>query len=291
MTCSPLLGILLLASACATQAEAAKSKRPPSAPNERLQTAAVNGVELAYTIDGSGPPLLLVHRFLSSHAEWSKQLALYTKHFKVIAVDLRGHGGSTNPSRLYSHREAAADLSALLEKLKVEPVNAIGVSGGSIVLLHLALQHPEQVKRLVLLGTGNFVPADQRAVFNMTADALPPEEWKKLRAVHTRGDDQIRMLFEQFKTYVVRDDDIAFTPPMLAKIAAPSLLVQADGDKLIPVTQLVMMAAAMPKSHLWVIPSSDTHLPFDAMQPEISAAAVEFFTRDQSKLEKTWRVH
>lgn len=118
----------------------------------------VSGVRLRYVDEGSGPPLLLVHGLGASHTDWQKQIEFYSRVFRVIAPDLRGHGG-TEGEGPYNVERMATDLSLLLEQLKVGSFFLIGHSMGGAVALQLALFKPERVKKLILADTlPSFVP-------------------------------------------------------------------------------------------------------------------------------------
>ncbi|HYI06084.1 MAG TPA: alpha/beta fold hydrolase, partial [Reyranella sp.] len=117
------------------------------APAETLRT---NGVELEYHISGSGEPLLLIHGFGSciDHS-WGWIAPELAKSYRVIAVNQRGHGRSTNPSGKFTHAQSAEDIRSLMDALGVKSANAIGYSSGGMTLLHLATRYPDRVSKLV----------------------------------------------------------------------------------------------------------------------------------------------
>ena len=94
----------------------------------------------AYEVRGDGPPLLLLHGFFGSSGDWVHlfDVDALSKRWRLIMPDARGHGRSTNPSGLVTHRQAADDIRALLEHLAVDRFKAVGVSFGGNILLHLA---------------------------------------------------------------------------------------------------------------------------------------------------------
>src|SRR5882762_8457650 len=101
----------------------------------------VNGCSLHYDDRGDGEPLLLLHGGTGIGADWA---LVFTggdpNGFRVIVPDLRGHGRSTNPSRAFTFRQAAKDIFALLDRLGIQRVKAIGLSMGAKTLLHMATQ-------------------------------------------------------------------------------------------------------------------------------------------------------
>lgn len=109
---------------------------------------------------GSGPPLLLLHGFPETHACWHRIAPRLAEAHRVVAPDLRGYGASEAPpggplGEGYTKREMAADLIALMADLGHERFVVVGHDRGARVAYRLALDHPEQVIRAVLL---NVVP-------------------------------------------------------------------------------------------------------------------------------------
>jgi pimeloyl-ACP methyl ester carboxylesterase len=119
--------------------------------SERIET--LNGVELYFEIHGSGEPLVLLHGFSGCSQDWSPLIAGGSPHFQLIAPDMRGHGRSGVLRAPFRHRDAAADIFALLDHLGIGAFKGLGVSGGGNVLLHLAAQQPERVQAMVLATT------------------------------------------------------------------------------------------------------------------------------------------
>lgn len=97
----------------------------------------------------SDPALLLLHGFTGSGLNW-QDVALKLEGWRIIAPDLPGHGGTAAPAG--GMREVADDLVSLLDQLDVDQAVVIGYSLGGRLALHLALQAPERVRALVLLG-------------------------------------------------------------------------------------------------------------------------------------------
>src|SRR6266542_556151 len=85
-----------------------------------MQTAQVNGTELAYRDEGQAQPLLLIHAFPLSSAMWEDQLDAPATHFRVTAPALRGRGVTARGARPAKHDQHAADLAGLLDHLGIE---------------------------------------------------------------------------------------------------------------------------------------------------------------------------
>lgn len=111
----------------------------------------LNGARIHYERSGSGFPLLFIHAGIADSRMWEPQANAWAARFEMIRPDLRGFGGSELPPMPYSMR---VDLIALLDHLGVERAHVIGCSMGGTVAIDLALEHPERVKRLVLIASG-----------------------------------------------------------------------------------------------------------------------------------------
>lgn len=112
-------------------------------------------VSIFYTTHGSdsGPSIILIHGWACDSHDWSHQIPLLESlGFRVIALDLRGHGRSSAPSSIsdYSMRAFVGDVVALLEHLQTGPSIVMGHSMGTVIASILAVEHPALVKALIL---------------------------------------------------------------------------------------------------------------------------------------------
>ncbi len=209
-----------------------------------------------YEIRGEGEPLLLLHGFTGTGADWRHIFKEPPAGFKLVIPDLRGHGRSANPSTTFTFRQCALDIFALLDELKIERFSAIGLSGGALTLLHMATQQPARIEAMVLVSATHYFPAQARAIMGqMTVESRTGEEWAVMRQRHVQGDDQIRALWMNVNAMKDSVDDMNFTPPYLATIAARTLIVHGDRDPLYPVNIAVEMYASIPRSYLWIVPN------------------------------------
>jgi pimeloyl-ACP methyl ester carboxylesterase len=243
-------------------------------------TIEVNGFQLYYEDRGTGEPLLLLHGGTGAGADWQH---VFTSGdpagFRVIVPDLRGHGRSTNPSKAFTFRQAAADMLALLDRLGIQRVKAIGLSAGAKTLLHMATRQPGRVDAMVLVSATPYFPAQVRvAMAQLTVEAFSDADWAVQRQRHVHGDDQIRMLFEQMRGLKDSYDDMAFTPPLLGTIAARTLVVHGDRDPLYPVEMAMELFRSIPQSALWVVPHGGHGPIFGKMAPAFVETALAYLS-------------
>lgn len=126
-----------------------KPASPP--PGFKHQYAQVNGVKIHYVIGGKGEPLLLVHGFGQNWYMWNRLLPELSKHFTIIAPDMRGVGESGKPAGGYDKKNMAADLHELMKKLGFHHINLAGHDIGLMVAYAYAAQFPADVKKIALM--------------------------------------------------------------------------------------------------------------------------------------------
>jgi pimeloyl-ACP methyl ester carboxylesterase len=122
---------------------------PP--PNFKSHIAKVNGVHIHYVIGGKGEPLLLVHGFGQNWYMWNRLLPELSKHFTVIAPDMRGVGESDKPAGGYDKKNMAVDMHELMKQLGFHNINLAGHDIGLMVAYAYAAQFPNDVKKLALM--------------------------------------------------------------------------------------------------------------------------------------------
>ena len=144
MKLSQLLPVIVLVGVCLPQPGCAGAADLP-----KTQTFDANGVKIAYFVEGKGEPVVLIHGWLSSAGvNWvfpgiSKALA---KQYKVIALDIRGHGLSDKPTDEEAYgQEMVEDIARLLDHLKINEAHIVGYSMGGIIAGNFMVKHPDRV--------------------------------------------------------------------------------------------------------------------------------------------------
>ncbi len=182
-------------------------------------------------------------------------------NFQLIIPDLRGHGGSTNPSGQFTHRQAALDIFALLDYLEIEEFKAMGMSSGGMTLMHMATQQPERISSMVLIGATSHFPTEARQIMRETdPDNVSQDRMDQFREVHKHGDDQIYSILRMFNSMQDSYDDMNFTASYLSTIKAETLIVHGERDSFFSPTIAMEMYKAIPNSFLWIVPNGG-HIP------------------------------
>ena len=227
-----------------------------AAPSSAMHSAEINGISLAYRDIASGPPLVLLHGFTGTGADWDAFIPALSAKYRLIVPDLRGHGRSLNPSGRFTTHELAEDVIALLDRLHIDHADAIGVSMGAMTLLHMATMEPDRLGSMILVSGTPYFPEQARAIYRRNnPDSIPRERLEAMARAHSGGVPQVLQLMRQFHAYKDSYDDMTFTPPQLATIEARTLIVHGDRDEFFPVSLAVEMYQAIPNSFLWVVPN------------------------------------
>jgi len=216
----------------------------------------VNDVELCCELSGAGEPLVLLHGMGGCAADWRHfGRELLAREYRLIAVDARGHGRSTNPAGAITHRQCSLDLLALLDALGIARCRAIGLSMGGNTLLHAATREPARISAMVVVSAIASYGDEARAIMrSVSPDDHPEPEWREMRERHVHGDAQIRAIWRAMRALADDRDDMAFGAAELARIRARTLVVYGDRDPLCPVERGVELYRAIPRAELWVVP-------------------------------------
>lgn len=114
----------------------------------------ISGQPLHYTDQGAGPAVLLAGSYLWDQAMWAPQIAVLSQKYRVIALDLWGHGQSGKlPDGTTSLDDVADHVLALLDHLDIDQLTLVGLSVGGMLGARLALSVPHRLNGLVLMGT------------------------------------------------------------------------------------------------------------------------------------------
>jgi pimeloyl-ACP methyl ester carboxylesterase len=112
--------------------------------------ATINGGSIYYEREGEGLSVIFLHEGVADSRMWEPQVDAFAKHFDVVRPDMRGFGQS---SRLEGPWSPVADLLALIDELELKPAHIVGASAGGGIAIDFALEHPERISKLVLVGS------------------------------------------------------------------------------------------------------------------------------------------
>lgn len=240
--------------------------------------ATVDGVRLYYAIDGTGPTVVLLHPVGLDLTCWDSQVGALAPRFRVVRVDLRGHGRSDAPPPPYSLNGFAADVHALLHQLQLAPAHVIGLSLGGMVAQVLALEHPDDVRSLVLVDTTSSLSPDARRAMVERGEAAKRGGMASvIESTLGRwftpgflGSDIVarcreRLLADDVQGWAATWQAISEldTEPRLTEIRVPTLVLIGDVDLSVPVSRARAMADLIPGAILHVVTGAPHMAPLE----------------------------
>ena len=235
----------------------------------------VNGVNIYYEISGQGPALVLLHGWAENHNFWKFQIPDFSKDYKVVAIDLRGHGESDKPKAEYSIQKFADDLYHVLNGLGIDRAIIAGHSMGGMTALVFCLAHPEKVKALILVNTtsagiheaGIISPKEILEIIRTSGFENVVKQFfaQTFFASGTSGDLINWAKSEVLKTpqYVVEEALKAImehaVTRKLSKITVPTLIIHSTEDLAIGVKMAEIMNERIPNSRLKIVEGAGHH--------------------------------
>jgi pimeloyl-ACP methyl ester carboxylesterase len=174
-----------------------KRKRAAVVQTVRVAKLIRDGIALAYEEAGQGAPsLVFVHGLACHRGFWAAQVKHFSRHYRVLAVDLRGHGDSDAPEQRYTMQLLADDVAWMCSQLGIERPVIVGHSLGGLVALELAAGHSEQVRAITLVDSILLAPGVRGRFVRELVAAL-------------RSADASRALREYYSTFFGPHDDEA----------------------------------------------------------------------------------
>jgi 3-oxoadipate enol-lactonase len=224
----------------------------------------------------AGSTLVLLNGLTQSTVSWSLFVEQLGKHYRILLVDFVFQGQSDKTGEWRDFDTHAGDVASLIRSCVKEKVAVIGLSYGSLVAQHLAVNHPQLVSRLVLLSTfahktpyyeaieNAWWQALEKGGYNLLLDVMLPsvlseayfdsplvpiETMKQLR--REKGQDS-QALFALMRATRERGD----YRPYLRKINCPCLIIQGEKDLLLPPRLAEEVHRNIPSSQLSILPAA-----------------------------------
>lgn len=237
--------------------------------------ADINGIKMYYDKYGKGEPLLLLHGGTGSIEDYKYIIPYLSKDFQVIAVDFRGHGRTNNNIDSMSYSLHTSDIIHFIEFLRLEELRIIGYSDGGVVALKLAIEIPEKIKKMVVVGANKSVSDLENYIIDF-ANEMTSDENMSNSYIKSQKDKYIKMnpepdKYEKFmqlvgqmwlrEPYITNDD--------YAIIKTPILLIYGDRD-LIKFDKMIQMYKDLKddRKQLCILPNTD-HFVFQENHSEI----------------------
>jgi pimeloyl-ACP methyl ester carboxylesterase len=254
----------------------------------------IDGFKIGYDLDGSGPPVVLIHGFPLSRTMWRPQVAALRDRFTVITPDLRGFSDSDVPTGAVTMDTYAADVLRLLDALGHQRFFVGGLSMGGYVAFRIVAQAPARVRALIIAdsratpdtdedrqrryaaitrirgeGPEGFLREFIVPLLGASTKAQRPQVAETLRQL--TGAPPAPSLIAALAAIAERPD----SRPLLPSIAAPALVVVGEEDTVIPRAESEEMVSRLPHARLATIPAAG-HLPNLEMPEAFNRVVREF---------------
>ena len=254
-----------------------------------------NNLAVDYSDNGTGIPLVLIHGYPLSRALWEPQVTGLADVAHVLALDLRGHGGSDSGPGPYSMSLLADDCRGFLDTLGItRPVVLGGLSMGGYVVFEFFRKYPQRIAGLILAATRAgadssevkanrdkaVTTAREKGVGAIVETMLPKMLSPKSYETQTELVTRVRKMMASTSLAGVVSDlaalrDRADSTTLLAQIDKPTLILHGADDQLIPPAEAQFMSATIPRAQLHVL-SEAGHL-LNMEQPGAFNEAVRRF--------------
>jgi pimeloyl-ACP methyl ester carboxylesterase len=244
------------------------------------QFAQLNGIKLYYefyrnTTVPNPPVVLIIHPNGGDIAIMAEQVKFFADRATVLVVDTRGQGKSEMGSGTLTYEQMAADYNALLEKLQLRSVQIVGWSDGGILGLLLAIQYPDKVSKLAVMGA-NLVPSGAE---DWVLDWVEKRENRIAQQI-ARGDRDPQLLKDQqLMNLMLTQPNIPIAD--LQKIKVPTLVMAGDRD-MIRAEHTVAIFQNIPQSQLAIVPGA-THAFSQEDPTRFNAMVQRFFEQPDSR--------
>jgi pimeloyl-ACP methyl ester carboxylesterase len=262
-----------------------------------MAKARVNGVELAYDVNGAGDPLVLIHGAQGGRDMYNSLVAAFSPNFQVLTYDQRGIGESEKPDVPYSMAMLADDMAALMDHAGLSSAFVFGASMGGMIAQEFALRYPQKARALVL---GCTTCGGPHAVMQMSDDASKAYSTETMteeqrgrafaEAIYTKGyierhPEVIQAAIESRKRQPL--DPAAFRRRMeaamafdsydqLPEIACPTLVIAGKQDATIPSDNSKILAERIPGAQLIILDPAG-HLFWEEQPEQVHAALTSLF--------------
>lgn len=227
-----------------------------------------NGLDIYYREWGDGRPLILLHGATDTHEFWSPYIPFFSKRYRVITPDNRGHGRTINPDPNLTYPMMADDLAGLIQSLNLESPLIFGYSDGGQAALDFAMRYPELSGALVIGGIWyQFSESYQEALRSVgflsqkvidydRYEAQAPEDWEEhLRKIHhdPRLDYPRILLSKLAKLWWT---PLNYSDEDLQQVSIPTLVIMGENDEMIPWEETRKLTSRIPEAEFGLIPDA-----------------------------------
>jgi pimeloyl-ACP methyl ester carboxylesterase len=195
---------------------------------------------------GEGFPLILLHGNGEDAGYFVHQMEPFAKHFRVIAIDTRGHGQTPRGNAPFTIRQFAEDLLGFMDQQSIEKAHILGFSDGGNIAMVFAMAHPERVEKLILDGANLDAAGVKRSI------QIPIEIGYRIAKIFAGKSPEAKKNAELLGLMV---NDPNVKPEELAKIQCPTLVIAGSKD-MIKEEHTRLIAQSIPGAEMAILPGN-----------------------------------
>ena len=263
----------------------------------------VQGLKVHYTIEGTGPAVIMVHGLGASMVTWASNIAPLASYYRVCALNLPGHGDSDKPPDLaYDSIAGAHFLDHFMKAMEMERATLIGSSAGGLIAAQCALRYPQRVEKLILVDSGGLgrtiawflrlislpilgelleTPSIRNNTNLMKSIFYEPsamddrvfQELLRVRNLPGAKKAVIKAIRASINLWGLRKHLLILHA--LKKLTTPLLSVWGEEDRIIPVAHAHNATLTLPNARVHIIPRCG-HLPQMEKAPEFNQLVLDF---------------
>lgn len=235
------------------------------------------GVNTYFEVNGDGDPMVLLHGGFCPVETFDGLTPGLAENYRVYMPERRGHGRTADVEGPITYDNMAQDTIAFMDAVGVSDAHVVGFSDGAVVALHVALDRPDLVRSLVLIGqpinhAGLSDGAREMLSSGLTPEALPPMLRELYSAVSPDGPEHFDVVFE--KLAPTWKTEPSFEVADMERVSAPTLFLMGDAD-MVTVEHAREVVNAIPDARLEVVPDATHGLPME--KPEVVSELIGGF--------------
>lgn len=249
--------------------------------------AKIDDISIHYKVFGNSfDVVFLLHGSMENMDDWNKQIPEFSKRYKVIVPDNRGHGRTTFTDRKMDYHLMSEDVLGLMAELKIDSAYIVGFGDGGIIGLYLAIEHPERVRKLIAIGANYKV--DTSVVYHEVLDKVKAWDSDKVYSfIRTkfRGWPNQKLLTqftERMKTMLLTEPNLSIAD--LQKIKCPALFITGDHD-IIKQSHTSEMFESVRLGNMAVIPGT-RHYPHKEKPGVVNSIILDFLSKKFVNIER-----
>jgi pimeloyl-ACP methyl ester carboxylesterase len=243
--------------------------------------AEIDNIRMYYEDYGKGEPLVFIHGGFGSSEMWKPYVQILSTDFRVITLDSRGQGRSSDGKGPITYGRMANDVVRLLDHLGIEKAHIIGHSDGGCIILHLLVDFSDRVQSAVLSGTpfntDNYPPQVfehlQRLVASLRRGEKDPIGFKAAYEKVAPDPGHWPVMITKLTTTWLTQP--VFTANMLQTIRPPVLIIKVDHDQFLPSAVFDRTAELIPNAEIYYVPDGTHRVPLDSSE-ELAKAIKTF---------------